>query len=82
MKTNKDRADRADKLFWVFALCVSIVLSLVSFGLTELYIFLLFKDSTGFYNWNTAIIGILGCLACWWAVWCAYDNLTKVNKRS
>lgn len=71
-----------DKIFWVAALCVSIVLSFVSFGLTELYIFLLFKDSTGFYNWHTAIIGILGCLACWWSVWYAYDNLTKVANRS
>lgn len=75
MKTNKDR------VFWVFALCVSIVLSFVSFGLTELYIFLLFKDSTGFYNWQTAIIGILGCLACWWSVWHAYDNLNRFAER-
>lgn len=79
MKTNKDR------IFWIFALCVSIVLSLVSFELTELYIFLLFKatlDSTGFYNWHTAIIGILDCLACWWSVWYAYDNLNRLRDRS
>lgn len=76
MKTNKDR------VFWVFALCVSIVLSLVSFGLTELYIFLLFKElsNSEIYNWHTAIIGILGCLACWWAVWYAYDNLSELRK--
>lgn len=75
---------KQDKIFWVFALCVSIVLSLVSFGLTELYIFLLFKaapDSTGFYNWHTAIIGILGCFACWWSVWYAYDKLNRFAER-
>ena len=75
MKTNNDR------IFWVFALCVSIVLSLVSFGLTELYIFLLFKYTTGFYNWHTAIIVILGCVACWWSVWYAYDNLNIFAER-
>ena len=71
---------KQDKIFWTVALCVSLVLSFVSFGLTELYIFLLFKDSTELYNWHTASIGILGCLACWWSVWYAYDNLSKLRK--
>ena len=73
---------KQDKIFWSAALCVSIVLSLVCFGLTELYIFLLFKDSTGSYNWHTAIIGILGCFACWWSVRYSYDNLSEVSKQS
>ena len=70
-----------DKIFWTVALCVSLVLSLVCFGLTELYIFLLFKElgNPELYNWKTASIGILGCLACWWSLWFAYDNLNKVS---
>ena len=72
-----------DKIFWTVALCVSLVLSLVCFGLTELYIFLLFKEpgNPEIYNWKTASIGILGCLACWWSLWFAYDNLNKVSNR-
>ena len=70
-----------DKIFWTVARCVSLVLSLVCFGLTELYIFLLFKEpgNPEIYNWKTASIGILGCLACWWSLWFAYDNLNKVS---
>lgn len=74
---------KQDKIFWSVALCVSLVLSLVCFGLTELYIFLLFKEpgNPEIYNWHTASIGILGCLACWWSLWFAYDNLNKVSNR-
>lgn len=74
---------KRDKIFWTAALCVSLVLSLVCFGLTELYIFLLFKEpgNPEIYNWKTASIGILGCLACWWSLWFAYDNLNKVSNR-
>lgn len=72
-----------DKIFWSVALCVSLIVSLVCFGLTELYIFLLFKEpgNPELYNWKTASIGILGCLSCWWSVWFAYDNLNKVSNR-
>lgn len=72
-----------DKIFWTVALCVSLIVSLVCFGLTELYIFLLFKEpgNPELYNWKTASIGILGCLACWWSVWYAYDNLNKVGNQ-
>ena len=73
--------ENKDKIFWTVALCVSLVVSLVCFGLTELYIFLLFKEpgTPELYNWKTASIGILGCLACWWSLWFAYDNLNKVS---
>lgn len=74
---------KQDKIFWTVALCVSLVVALVCFGLTELYIFLLFKEpgNPEIYNWKTASIGILGCLACWWGLWFAYDNLNKVSGR-
>lgn len=74
---------KKDKVFWMFALCVSLMLSLVCFGLTELYIFLLFKEpgNPEIYNWKTAAIGGISCLASWWSVWFAYDNLNKISKR-
>ena len=70
-----------DKIFWTFALCVSLIIALVCFGLTELYIFLLFKEpgNPELYNWKTASIGIIACLSSWWAVWFAYDNLGKLK---
>ena len=70
-----------DKVFWTFALCASLIVALICFGLTELYIFLLFKvpGHPEIYNWQTAGIGIIACLASWWVVWFSYDNLNKLK---
>lgn len=69
----------SDRIFWIIAVCVSVLVSLVCFGLTELYIVLLWRGAEN-YTWGTAIIGVVACFACWWSLWFAVDNLSKTSK--